>query len=190
MRLPTCMIVGLAVLASGCGSTKTASVYVTASTSTNAGTTAPAGSSAQSATQSTNSTQAPQTTATKAKAESPRAPEAKPERKQPASGAGAQAVTPGNGSGEVLPPRSRRYPRFFQLKFISSCEAAGGSHSSCECILITQEKRNVEKGQSMAELLALDLELRRGISLQKAAHHGVLLPSGVQRSAEACGTSK
>jgi hypothetical protein len=171
----------LAVLSSGCGSTKTASTPTTTSTSktasTNAGTTAPAGKGAQSATQSTSSKHAPPTTA----------PEAKPAREQKA--AKVQAVKPTVESAEGVPP-SHRFPRPVQVKFIASCGAAKGSNSSCECILTKLEQANVEKGQSIAELIALELELKNGVSLQEAPHHGAEpLPVRVKRDVEEC-TSK
>jgi hypothetical protein len=186
IRLAICLPVVLVVLASGCGSTKTASTPTTATTSPNAGTTLPPGKGAQTATQSTSSKHAPQTTAAEAKPERrEKAAEAKPERELKASKRRAEAVKPRVESAEQV-PRSHRYPRYIQLKFISSCEAAKGSNSSCECVLTKLEKSNVEKGQSIAELVGLELELKSGISIQEAMRHRVPLPRRVQRDLEEC----
>lgn len=183
-RFAICLIVGLAVLASGCGSTKTDSTQTTVTASTDAGTTVPKG--AQTTTQGTSSNQAPQTTAPEAKPErGATAAEAKPEREQKASKKRAEAVKPSVQSSEQV-PLSHRYPRLVQLKFIAGCLAAKGSDSSCECILTKLEKSNVEKGQSIAEMFALELAFQRGVSLQVAMRHGVRLPHGVQRIAEEC----
>jgi hypothetical protein len=193
LRFSTCLIVGLAVVAGGCGSSKKASAPATASatgtTSAGAGTTATGASGARTATHGTTPTPAPKTTAPKANAENPQnIAKANPSLEQQASQKAAESVKAGgNGSGEVLPPHSKRYPRFFELKFITSCEAAKGSNSSCECILNKQQKLKGEKGQSMAELLALELELHvHHASLQAAAHDGVPAPERVKRSVEEC----
>src|SRR5262249_9935871 len=161
----------------------TASTGATASTDT--GATAPAAKATHTSTKTTGSTHAPHT-ATQAKPP-PKPPRSAPEQSPAVNKVLRQVTKPtGKGTGEVLPPKSHRYPRFIQAGFIASCKSAKGSHSSCECIIIKQEARNVEKGQSMAELIALELELKHGLSLRNAAHHRVLLPSGVQRSAELC----
>jgi hypothetical protein len=88
------------------------------------------------------------------------------------------------GSGERTP--AHHYPKFLELNFIASCEAAKGSSSSCECILSKQEKSNVEKGQSLAELVALQVAFKEGVSLEKVTRHGVPVPIGIKRAAEQC----
>jgi hypothetical protein len=193
-RLAIFLIVGLAVPASGCGSTKTvstttttASAPTTASTSTNAGTTAPARKGAQTATQSTGAKNAPHTTAPKAKPQRrEKAAEAKPQRVVKALKKTAEELELGRGSSEKSPPH--RFPRLFQLRFIVSCEAAKGSNSSCECILTKLEKSNVEKGQSIAELLVLQGELQSGTSFQAVARGRVRLPRKVKRYTKECGS--
>jgi hypothetical protein len=92
----------------------------------------------------------------------------------------AEAREAGRASSEKAPPH--QYPRFFQIKFIVSCEAAGGSHSSCECILTKLEKLPGEKEKSLAELLALELEIKNGVPLRRVAG----LPRGVQRITNEC----
>src|SRR5262249_28225998 len=193
LRFPTFLIVAIVVLAGGCGSSKKASAPATAgatgTTSASAGTTATGASGAQTATRGTTSTHAPRTTAPKAKAQSPQKTAKSLEaEEQAASRKAAESVNSGgNGSGEVVPPHSHRYPRAFQLKFIVSCEAAKGSNSSCECILAKQQKLKVEKGKSMAELLALELQLKEHhASLRTAAHNGIPAPELVKGAVKAC----
>jgi hypothetical protein len=187
-RLVICLLGGLAVLASGCGSTKTASTRTTARVSTSGAATAPASKAAQTATQSTSSKPAPKPAVAAAKPEHrEKAAAAKPEHEQNAAKRSVEAVKPKAGSGEQV-PRSRRYPRFLQLKFIVSCEAAKGSNSSCECILTKLERSDVEKGHSLAELIALELTFKEGASFEAVVHHRVALPLAVQRDAAECGS--
>ena len=188
-RAAVCLPALLAVLASGCGSTKTASTTVTvASTPTtgstntgNTGTTLPAVKAAKTATQSTGAKHLPtHTTVAPAKPQQEKTAEAKPKFEKGALENRTEAEEAGRASSEKAPPG--QYPRFFQIRFIVSCEAAKGSHSSCECIITKSEKSNIEKGRSLAELIALELEFKKGVPLRGVAG----LPRHVQRITNEC----
>ena len=187
-RVAVCLPALLAVLVSGCGSTTTAntttttaSTPTTASTNTgNTGTTLPAVKVAKTATQSTGAKQPTHTTVAPPQPQRREKPaDAKRKRKEFVE-TEAEAREAGRASSEKAPPH--QYPRFFQIKFIVSCEAAGGSHSSCECILTKLEKLPGEKEKSLAELLALELEIKNGVPLRRVAG----LPRGVQRITNEC----
>jgi hypothetical protein len=84
-------------------------------------------------------------------------------------------------------PLKRRYPKDLQGKFMLACKAAKGSASSCECIIIRQEANlKVEQGQSLAELLALELAFERHASLADIRRHRVPSPRIVRRVVRAC----
>ena len=187
-RAAVCLPALLAVLASGCGSTTTASTTTTtASTPTtasantgNTGTTLPAVKAAKTATQSTGAKHLPTHTTV-----APAKPQKEKRRREVFQPEGSlenktEVEQAGRASSEKAPPH--QYPRFFQIKFIVSCEAAGGSHSSCECILTKLEKLPGEKEKSLAELLALELEIKNGVPLRRVAG----LPRGVQRITNEC----
>jgi hypothetical protein len=182
--LAICLPAVLALFASGCGSTKTASTptATTSATATaNAGATPPTATGTKTATQRTHPKHAPpHTTASPAKPKRQKAAEAKPKREQKPSKKKAEELEVGAGSNEKAPPH--RFPRVFQLRFIVSCEAGKGSNATCECILTKLEKSNVEKGQSIAELIALELELKQGVPLGRVAG----LPRRVQRDTKEC----
>jgi hypothetical protein len=167
LRLVICLLIAAASLASACGSTKKA--RTTSVAQTNVGPSAPA-----------NVNTVPKGTSAKEsqhakKAVEPSASEAKPgqneaaaaaeenrrrQRKREANirAAGTQIL----GAAEADLPLNRRYPKELQGKFLRACKAAKGSTSSCECIIATQEGNlKVEVGQSLAELLALELAFER-----------------------------
>ena len=52
-------------------------------------------------------------------------------------------------------------------------EIAKGSPSSCECVVVKQELRPVERAQSIAELIVLEAALAQGITLEQAARHRI-----------------
>jgi hypothetical protein len=83
-------------------------------------------------------------------------------------------------------PRKKRYPETVSIKFISSCKTAKGSPSSCGCVLARQELRKVEKGQSIAELLAFEIAVQSGASLKAMMQHKVELPVGLSQSLDQC----
>jgi hypothetical protein len=191
-RLMICPLAAIAVVASGCGSSEK-------TTSTRAGTTAPS----QTTTQSTGSTQAPRT------ASKPRArkttPPVTPEVQKKAVEAQhhvEQKIAEKSpihklqaAAGAV--PRKKQYSIEEQTKFMGLCEKANGgsaSHLKCECVLVKQELRKLETGQTLAELLALEFALQQGVSLSKSVHgvpfpHGkvnVNLPHTIHQSVEEC----
>jgi hypothetical protein len=184
-RAAVCLAPLLALLVGGCGSTKTTSTTTTtASTpttgSTNTGTTPPAVKVAKTATQSTGAKQPTHTTVAPPQPQRREKPaDAKRKRKEFVE-TESEAKEAGRASSEKAPPH--QYPRFFQIKFIVSCEAAGGSNSSCECILTKLEKLPGEKDKSLAELLALELEFKNGVPLRRVAG----LPRLVQRITNQC----
>jgi hypothetical protein len=178
--LSICLVVALAFVASGCGSsTNTVSTTVTTST--------PVAESPHTTDQATGSTQAPQASTptatqpaktktlsieppTQLKPSAPKQPAAKPNTEPP-------------------PPvaKEKGFPRAVKVAFLEACGKTKGSPSGCKCVLATQEMRKVEKGQAIAEMLILEREMRgRGISIQQAARHAVLLPEGVELTVKRC----
>jgi len=67
----------------------------------------------------------------------------------------------------------KTYPENFQVTFIARCQAAKGSASLCTCVLHKQEFSKEEKGQSLSELLALELVLRKGATIPEVAQSPV-----------------
>jgi hypothetical protein len=69
-----------------------------------------------------------------------------------------------------------------------ACKAAKGSTSSCECIIIKQEANlKVERGQTLAELLALEIAFERAhASLEDIRRHRVPAPRLVRRVIRQC----
>jgi hypothetical protein len=206
LHLTICLFVAPAVLVSGCGSTKTASTNTAVSTS--AGTSAPATQSTQAVPPSTSSKATPHpgnaggTTAGQAKAEpKQKAAEAVPEQKETAAEREAfarhlrkvaadrrRAAIPGLEAAEARLPKKRRYPKELQGKFLGLCKAAKGSTKSCECIIVKQElNTKVEVGQSLAELLALEIAFQReGASLEDVRQRRVPAPRIVRRVTREC----
>jgi type IV secretory pathway VirB10-like protein len=216
-HLAICLLAAPAVLASGCGSTKTAS--------TNSATTTSASASAP--TDQSTPTVPPSTSAKPArpagKAHEPKVAQANPEQKQKAAEAAAgqkekaarvererkekaaedesvrrlrakveaqrrAAARPGLEAVEARLPLKRRYPKVLQGKFLVSCKAAKGSRSSCECIIAKQELNlKLEKGQTLAELLALEIAFEKeGASLEDIRRHRAPSPRGVRKVTQEC----
>jgi uncharacterized protein YceK len=180
LRLAAFLLVALAVVASGCGSTNT--VSTTTTTSPNASASTPAIESTQTA--STSSTGAHTTTAPAPKAaevkpqRQEKAGETKHEHEQKSTGQSSQASKPPVNAVVLLVPRSRQYPKQMQHTFIVTCTSLKGTTSSCECLLAKFELSNVEKGQSLAELLATEFTLLH--------ERGTPLPAKIQRLIQAC----
>ena len=187
------------LLVGGCGSAKTASKSNATTASTGASTPAPSQSTGATQAHRTSKAHQPVTNATSPRKE--KAPEAKPESKEAAAEAREYrrrtreretkeraAAKPGLEFAEAQLPKSRRYPKELQGKFMLACKAAKGSTSSCECIVAKQElKRNIEVGQGLAELLALELAFeRKHASLADVRRHRVPSPVGVRRVAREC----
>jgi hypothetical protein len=53
------------------------------------------------------------------------------------------------------------FSKEIQRKFMETCTNAKGSKARCECVLLRFEVANMEKGQSIAELLFLEVGLRK-----------------------------
>lgn len=181
-----CLFAALALGAGGCGeSTKTAST--SPGTSTPAATSTQANESSHTASQGASAPAAPPAN----KASQPKATEkaarAKPHPEAPHKGAEAAKPSGEAGAPQLKVPPQKLFANRAQRTFIAACEAAKGSHSSCECVLARQEISNVEKGQSVAETLALEAAMQRpGASLEALRLHHVLLPRGVKHSLELC----
>ena len=188
LHLATYLLVAAAVLLSGCGSTKKTSTTGTASTGASAAQNVPRGTS----------TKEPHHGK---KGVTPKAPEATPEQKQAAAEAEAgrrivrkrqanerAAARIGLKAAEADLPLKRRYPKELQGKFMLACKAAKGSTSSCECILVRQEANlKVERGQTLAELLALELAFaHEHASLEDIRRRRVRSPRLVRRVVREC----
>jgi hypothetical protein len=189
LRVVGCLLAAT-LLVSGCGSTKKSSTSTTSNnggtTSANAGATGPV---------------RPQTVPQRARnkesqhAATPKAAEAKP--KQELTGTEIlrkrktnerAAVRTGLEIAETDLPFNRRYPKDLQGKFMLACKAAKGSASSCECIIVRQEVNlKIERGQSLAELLALEIAFeRQHASLEDIRRRRVRSPRIVRRAVRAC----
>jgi hypothetical protein len=66
------------------------------------------------------------------------------------------------------PGKKYQYPVEAQRNFLAEC-IAHASKASCECIIGKFEARNVEEGQSMAEMLGIGIALRNGLPLSPRA---------------------
>jgi hypothetical protein len=69
------------------------------------------------------------------------------------------------------PPKGGKYeyPLEEQRQFIAYCTAANSSKSSCECIIEKYAHRRVEEGQSLAELLGIEVDLKESLRLPPRA---------------------
>ena len=83
-------------------------------------------------------------------------------------------------------PRARRFPPEVYMPFMASCRAGHGSLSKCECIVVKLELDNVEKGRSIAELLAVEIPLKKGVPFATILHGGAPLPAKAARFAAEC----
>ena len=191
-RLLSCLLVAVAMLVSGCGSTK--KTGASSAASQNASTGASANLGAQTVPRGASSQHAQ-------KAVKPKTAEAKPERKVTAAeveeGRRIQqkqkaneraAASVGLQAAERDVPLKRRYPKELQGKFMRACKAARGSTSSCECIIARQEANlKVERGQTLAELLALEIAFERDhATLEDIRRRRVPSPRIIRRVVRAC----
>jgi hypothetical protein len=191
-RLVICLLVPAVSLVSGCGcgSAKKASTTITANT--NVGTSAPAGVSAVPKATNTKEGQHSNNAVTPSAAQPGQSEAAaaeenrRREQKREANirAAGTQIL----GAAEADLPLNRRYPKELQGKFLRACERAKGSSSSCECIIARQEANlKVETGQSLAELLALELAFEREhATLEAIRRKRVPSPRLVRRAVIKC----
>lgn len=190
-RLASCLLVVAAILASGCGATSTSSTTTSVSTSVSTG--ASGSSSPPTATQGTSSAEA----ARRAKAGEPagaktapghqgRAAEAKREAEHSTPEEIAQATAPGGGFLNNVQLK-KRYPVRAQREFIAKCERGKGSTPACECIVAKLELSPVDKGQSLAEMLAIEVALDyKKASMSEVFGQRVRLPRPVQRVIKEC----
>jgi hypothetical protein len=197
MRAPAllliCLLFLVASVASGCGSTK--KPRTTGAASTSVGTSAPAkvgivpkGPSTK-ASQHTKTAGEPSSTEAKAGQgqTATEAQEIQRQRRQREADVRA-AHTQILGAAEADVPPNRRYPKELQGRFLRACKAAKGSTSSCECIIARQEGNlKVERGQSLAELLALEIAFEREhASLADIRRRRVRSPRLVRRVVREC----
>jgi len=191
-RVVICPLVAAALLVSGCGSAKKASTTITENT--NLGTSAPANAGTAPKGTSAKESQHAKTAVT------PSATAAKPEQNQAAAteefrrhqrqrqanerAAGTRIL----GAAESDLPRNRRYPKELQGKFLRACKAAKGSTSSCECIIVRQEANlKLERGRTLAELLALELAFaREHASLEDIRRRRIRSPHEVRKIVRQC----
>ena len=189
-RVLNCLLVAVAILASGCGSTKKTSASSPASQNAGTGTSATSGAQT-----------APRAASTAQKAVKPKTAEAKPEHTPAAAEAEETrrivqkrktneraAARIGLEAAEADLPLKRRYPKELQGKFMRACRTAKGSTSSCECIIIKQEANlKLERGQTLAELFALEIAFERDhASLEDIRRRRVRSPRIIRRVVRAC----
>jgi hypothetical protein len=197
LRLTACLGVMLALVASGCGSTKT--------TSTSASVTAPANPTPQTAspaspsqTTSPSHTTGPSQTTGHQGATSKRGVVVSPQvvRKVLKEHHIVLKRSPPSKAGEKRPAietEGRHHiSAEIETTFLAACTAAKGSPSNCECIFTTAEKSNAEKGESIAELLGLEVAFKGGLTtgrpatLEEILRHTVKAPQRIRGFAEAC----
>lgn len=215
LHLTACLLGGLALAASGCGGSSTKTATTTSATSASTGATAQ--TTAQTPSHSTGATghstgaTGPSTrSVAKQKAAEARAKaaeaaaEAKLLREKRAA---EQRIAEIRAKNRSLSPAVRKarfeagvraarkkrkpYPPYLQQNFMTACEAGKGSTSVCMCILTKQEFSKVESGQSLAEVLALELALHEGRAVTEvrqtvAPRRPIALPAGVRLHAEEC----
>jgi hypothetical protein len=172
-RLKICSMLALALLVGGCGSSHSTST----TTISSAPTTGPSLGVSSAPTGATGGTQT-----------SPKPNTTKQEPKK------ALEFNEGAGEPEKMKAREkvtgvpvkRQYPTSLQESFVTTCTAAGGSHSACECVIKKLELSQKEKGYSLAELLATDVGLRRA-SYQAIAKGGpVQVPGPAFQAMRTC----
>jgi hypothetical protein len=193
VRLAIWVLVAAATLVSGCGSTKQTSTSSTASKNASTGATANSGTQTVPRGASSKKSQHAK------KAVEPKPAEAKPKPKETPEAENRRlvrkreayqraAARPTLEIAEMDLPVKRRYPKELQGKFMRACKAAKGSTSSCECIVVKQESNlKVERGQSLAELLALEIAFaRHAASLEDIRRRRVRSPRLIRRVIREC----
>ena len=194
-RLLSCLLVAVAILVSGCGSSKKTGASSVAGQSASTGASGNSGAQTVPRGASNKESQHAQ------KAVKPKTAEAKPEQKTDAEAEATRrilhnkqanehaAARIGLQAAEADLPLKRRYPKELQGKFMRACKAAKGSTtSSCECIIVRQEANlKVERGQTLAELLAVEIAFEREhATLEDIRRHRVRSPRLVRRVVRAC----
>jgi hypothetical protein len=181
-RLKICSLLALALLVGGCGSSHSGSATTTISSAPTTGPTQTSGSptTATGASGSTQTSPGPNPNAT-----STPKPKKPIEFKEGANEPEKMAVR----AKETGVPVKHQYPTSLQESFTSTCTAAGASHSACECVLKKLELSQREKGYSLAELLAVDVGLRRttyDAIANGIAGQGVQVPSDAYQFMKQC----
>jgi len=212
--LTVCLLGGLALAAGGCGesspkkgtttvaSASTGTTVQTATPSPSGGPTAPSGGATGPSGGSTGPSggrAGKQTPAEAAKAAEARVLRTKQAAERRIAQIRARFRSKGVAEKKALREAAKRvalkkrkpYPVYLQAKFTATCEAAKGSASQCACILKKQEFSSVEAGLSLAGLLALELALEQGTTIQEVARplppqHPVALPGDVRIHLEQC----
>jgi hypothetical protein len=181
LRVLGCLLAAT-VLVSGCGSTKRSSAGTTSAT---AGATAPV--SRQTVPQRARKKESQHAGAPKAEAKPKPEPTVTEILRKRKVNERAAART-GLEIAESDLPFNRRYPKELQGRFMLACKAAKGSTSSCECIIVRQEANlKIERGRSLAELLALELAFEREhASLRDIRRRRVRSPRVVRRAVREC----
>lgn len=112
------------------------------------------------------------------------------------TGTGALQTVPSSPASKAKPTKEpqtvsakARFPAQVQEEFLSICETAKGSRATCECIIVKQELRKREKGQEIATLFVLQVDMGKGITLPEAMTGKVLLPKSVHEDLAACSTT-
>jgi hypothetical protein len=179
--------------AAGCGSTTTTSTHTVVvpaatntpadtSTSPSAGPTATA-TSTPPATGSTGSKPTPHANTTPATKTTPTTP-------KPAA-APSKAPAPEPVLTATVPPKDR-FSQEVVARILSGCKVGGGSAAKCRCLIHGQELRpaeipGLEKGQVIAELLALEFEIRGDhVTIQEATNHTAPVPRLLRGTFAAC----
>jgi hypothetical protein len=188
----------LAVVASGCGGSKTTTTSTVASApSINTATGTATGTATQGTSPTTTQKASPPPQSTQTKA-APKIESKARDRKVKAYEQANKALF--KAKAKPIPPtpthlpRSRRFPEAVQETFLAQCQVGKGSPSLCKCVLAKQELRPIERlesvtearGRSIAETLILGEALLRGTTVDQALRHAVPLPRRVRGALATC----
>ncbi len=78
----------------------------------------------------------------------------------------------------------RRFPPEITQPFYRQCETSKGTVAVCECIIVKLELAKGEREKSIAELVAVEVALKQGVSLKKL--RSALLPPNARGAVRAC----
>jgi hypothetical protein len=186
-RVKICSLLALALLVGGCGSSHSGTTTISSAPTT--GPTQAGGStSASGPTGASGSTHTSQP--------SPTGIPKKAVEFREEGGPATEAAKMKAREKQTGVPAKRQYPTSVQESFTSTCTAAGGSHSACECIVKKLELASREKGYSLAELLATDVGLRRAsyeaiVNKTRVTKEGpVQVPGDAYKAMQACKAAK
>jgi hypothetical protein len=153
LRLTICLLVVPAILASGCGSSKTATNTTTTSASATTTTSPPTSATTQTAGQSTGSSGPQQTSTTPAQKTTTATPKTPPSQPNP------QASTPGTGATGTHASPGHVFPLELKQKFLAAWLAAHLSKSSGECVIDKFQAQKIIEGRALAEMVGFELAL-------------------------------